>query len=80
MDTDDALDTVTEIEVLATEKRQLDQYEPATAHVSVTAELGEGDDVEEVRKELGGYVQEKAKEQILNRVEQHIRKEMGDDG
>lgn len=78
MNQEDALDNVTEIEVSNTEKRQLEQYQPATAHVSVTATVGEEDDPEEVRSALQEYTSEKTKEAILERVEEFIRKDMDD--
>lgn len=79
MDRDEALDRVTEVTASASEKKQLDQYEPATAHVEYTATVGEDDDPVALREELSQQAEEDAKRAILRRWEEYVRKAAGDD-
>lgn len=79
MDREAALDAVTEVTVSASEKKQLDQYEPATAHVEYTASVGEDQDPEELREELSKQAEEDAKRAILRRWEEYVRKAAGED-
>jgi len=79
MDRNDALDSVTEIEVSASELKQLQQYENAEAQVTLRAEVGENESVDELEAELSEYVEEQAKLNVLRRWESYIRKNAGTD-
>ena len=79
MDREDALEEVTEVTVSASEKKQLDQYEPATAHVEYTASVGEDQDPVALREELSQQAEEDAKRAILRRWEEYVRKAAGED-
>jgi hypothetical protein len=75
---DDALDNVKKVEVSASRKKQLDQYEPATSHVSFTAEVPEGADVEDFVKQLQDRAGEMAKNDILRKYEAYVKRELED--
>ncbi|MFC6717932.1 hypothetical protein ACFQGT_09855 [Natrialbaceae archaeon GCM10025810] len=49
-------------------KVQLEQFEPIDVHESVTVELEEGDDLEEVSAELDAIVRENVEQRVLKRV------------
>lgn len=76
MTDNDALENVTEVSVTASEKRMLDDYEPYESRVTVTAEVGEDDDVDSIEAELTEWVSAKVTENVLERYEAYIRKEM----
>ncbi|QRD99695.1 hypothetical protein VOLN27_69 [Halorubrum virus VOLN27B] len=79
MDKDEAKQYVTEVQVGADKKKQLGQYEPATAHTFLTAEIphedGEPvDDPEEVIEALEDLAWESTERSIMERWEKHVRK------
>lgn len=79
MDKEDALQHVTEVQVGTDKKKQLGQYEPATAHTFLTAEIPHDedgdpvDDPEEVIEELEGVAWEATERSIMERWEKHVR-------
>lgn len=75
MDKDQALEHVTEIEVSAGEKRMLEQYEPAEAHVTYTAAVPDGVDPEAVQEALSSKAASDAKRAVLRRWEEYLRKQ-----
>ena len=79
MDREDALEEVTEVTVSASEKKQLDDFEPAEAYVSYTASVGESQDPTALREELSQQAEEDAKRAILRRWEEYVRKAAGED-
>lgn len=79
MNTEQAKAAVTEVAVSASEKKQLDQYEPAEATVGFTATVPEGVDAVELRQELSDMATEQAKAQVLARWEEYIRQDMDDE-
>jgi hypothetical protein len=81
MDEAEAKEFVTEVQASASEKKQLDQYEPAEGHVSFTAEVPDDADVDpvELQRKLGDMATEEAKMQVMQRYESYIRKEMEDE-
>jgi hypothetical protein len=74
MDTDEAKQYVTEVQVGADKKKQLGQYEPATAHTFLTAEVPEGVDPDEVVEALEELAWESTERSIMERWEKHVRK------
>lgn len=70
------LDRVNEVEVSATRKKQLDQYEPATSHVSLTAEVPDDADVREFVAELQQEAGEMARDDILQKYEAYVKREL----
>jgi hypothetical protein len=79
MEKEDALDLVTEVEVSASEKKILDDYEPFEGQVSYTATVPEEVDVEEVQQTLADLATQEAKMQVMQRYESYIRKDMDDE-
>lgn len=79
MEQEDALEYVTEVEVSASEKKQLKQYEPAEGSVSYTAEVPDDVDPLEVQERLSELAVEEAKLQVMQRYESYIRKDMDDE-
>lgn len=75
MERDEALEQVTEVTVRASEKKILDDYEPAESAVTLTADVPDDCDVAELREELAEAVQEQAKRDVLRRWESYIRKQ-----
>ena len=73
MNRDEALDQVTEVSVSASEKKQLDQYEPAEATVKLTAEVQDDMDPVELEEELSQVAQDRAKRDVLRRWESYLR-------
>lgn len=77
MDTEEALDSVTEITVTASETRQISQYEPSESEVSLTATVGDDVDVDALQKALSQEARERAEREIMHRIEEHIKQEAG---
>jgi F420-0:gamma-glutamyl ligase len=73
------MDNVTEVTVSHSEKKQLQQFEPAETRVEVTRAVGPDDDVDEVVEEAIEYATEQAKQAMLKRYEAYVRKNMGSD-
>jgi hypothetical protein len=73
MDRDEALGQVTEVSVSASEKKILDDYEPAESTVQLTAEVQDDMDPVEVEEELSKVAQERAKRNVLRRWESYLR-------
>ncbi|QCC55963.1 hypothetical protein [Natronorubrum bangense] len=57
-------------------KVMLQQYEPIDVHESVTVQLEEGDDLEEVSAELDTVIRENVERRVLKRV---LQKKMEDE-
>ncbi len=57
-------------------KVQLERFEPIDVHESVTVELEEGDDLEEISKELDGIIRDNVERRILKRI---LAKKMEDE-
>ncbi|UBF21565.1 hypothetical protein HJTV-2_gp86 [Haloarcula virus HJTV-2] len=80
MDKDDAKQYVTEVQVGTDKKKQLGQYEPATAHTFLTAEIPHDengdpvDDPAEVIEALEDLAWEATERSIMERWEKHVRK------
>ncbi|WP_144797587.1 hypothetical protein [Halorubrum depositum] len=74
MDKDDAKQYVTEVQVGTDKKKQLGQYEPATAHTFLTAEVPDDEDVDEVIEALEELAWESTERSIMERWEKHVRK------
>jgi hypothetical protein len=74
MDKDDAKQYVTEVQVGTDKKKQLGQYEPATAHTFLTAEVPADEDVDEVIEALEELAWESTERSIMERWEKHVRK------
>lgn len=79
MNEDEALEYVTTVEVSASEKKQLDQYEPAEGYVGFVAEVPDDVDPLEVERVLSDLATEEAKMQVMQRYESYIRKDMDDE-
>jgi hypothetical protein len=81
MDREEAKEFVTTVEASSSEKKMLEQYEPSEATVGFTAKIPDDADVdpEAVQNELSDLAREKAREEVLERWEMYIRKEMEDD-
>jgi hypothetical protein len=75
MDKDEAKQYVTEVQVGADKKKQLGQYEPATAHTFLTAEVPADEDVDEVIEALEDLAWESTERSIMERWEKHVRKD-----
>jgi hypothetical protein len=75
MDKDEAKQYVTEVQVGADKKKQLGQYEPATAHTFLTAEVPVDEDVDEVIEALEDLAWESTERSIMERWEKHVRKD-----
>lgn len=74
METEDAKEYITTVEVSAQKRKQLAQYEPAEASTSYIAEVPDDEDPEEVREALNELAWEATESAILERWEEHVRK------
>jgi len=75
MDRKDALDLVTEVTTSASEKVQIERYEPSEAYVEYTAEVPEDVNPAVLERQLEKQAQEDAKRMITRRIEEQIRQE-----
>jgi hypothetical protein len=73
MERETALEQVDEVTVTASEKKQLDQYEPCEATASLTATVPDDMDAGELQEELAKEAQEAAKRDVLRRWESYLR-------
>jgi hypothetical protein len=78
MDTQEALDSVKEVSVTASETKQVQQYEPSSAEVEYKASVGDEQSAEILQHKLGELAQEHAKRLIARRVEQQVKDERED--
>jgi hypothetical protein len=62
---------ITEVEVSASRKKQFERYEPAESFVSLTADVPEGEDVQEFTEALQSRASELAREDIFRRFEDY---------
>lgn len=74
------LDKVDEVEVSASRKIQLEQYEPIEAYVGLTATVPEEADADAVAEELSDYAMEEAERAAMRRHEEYVREEAFGDG
>jgi len=62
-----------EVSVSASKKVQLEQYEPITEHVELTAEVRNGDDPDELLDALEDRAWEQVEQGVLERYETNVR-------
>ena len=75
MERKSALDLVTEVTAAASEKVQIQQYEPSEAYVEYTAQVPEDENPALVELQLEKQAQEDAKRMITRRIEEQVRQE-----
>lgn len=57
---------VTELELTFTRKKQVQQYEPATVSESVTVQVDEDDDLDEIRDEYYDELRESVEQSLFD--------------
>lgn len=75
METEELNERITEVSVSANKKVQLEQYEPITEHVELTAEVREGDDPDEIADGLEDQAWEQVERGVMERYETNVRKD-----
>lgn len=75
------MSNVTEVEMFVSKKVQEDEYEPFTVGSTVTAEVAEGETVEEVQRELYEEAMAGLEDALMDRrMEQEMEDPPWDDG
>lgn len=75
MNDEELNERITTVSVSANKKVQLQQYEPITEHVELTAEVRDGDDADEVLEALEDRAWEQVERGVMERYETHVRKD-----
>lgn len=75
MEQEELNERITEVSVSANKKLQLEQYEPISEHVELTAEVREDDDPSEILGALEDQAWEQVEEGVMERYETHVRQD-----
>lgn len=75
MDEDKLNERIEQVSVSANKKVQLDRYEPILEDVTITAEVRDGDDVDELLSALEDRAWEQVERGVMERYETHVRKD-----
>jgi hypothetical protein len=75
MDEDKLNERIEQVSVSANKKVQLNQYEPILEDVTITAEVRDGDDVDELLAALEDRAWEQVERGVMERYETHVRKD-----
>lgn len=66
---------VTEVSVSAGRKVQLDQYEPINEQATVTADVPDGEDPEDIMEKIRELAWDECERGVMKRYEEHVRDE-----
>lgn len=75
MDSEKVEEHITEVTVRANKKLQLEKYQPILEDVTITAEVRDGDDVDELLAALEDRAWEQVERGVMERYETHVRKD-----
>jgi len=74
---------ITQVEIDAGRKKQLERYEPISEHTTITADVPDGlseEELDEFVEALSVKARERCEQGITRRFEEHVREEaFGDD-
>lgn len=66
---------ITQVSVSASKKVQLQQYQPIEENAQLTAEIRDGDDVDDLLSALEDRAWEQVERGVMERYETHVRKD-----